>query len=474
MIMLLRRPVVWWSTGFLASGGVAGLMVCLFYGCSSQTLPGPPPTPLAPGSRSEYFVSPQGLATNDGSPERPLDLATALSGQSPVQAGQKIWLRGGTYRGAFVSHLNGSASAPIVVRNYQGERAILDGANPDAVQHGIVLQVVGTHTWFWGLELTFSNPSRAVTTQASAPNGVYANESSDIKFIDMIVHDLPGQGFGVWAESVNVELYGNIIYHNGTNDLDHGIYAQNMTDTKRIEDNIVFEQASHGLHSYGSSNAFLDHLYVSGNVIFNNGLLLGDPQRNILIGGGRVAHDLTLTDNYTYFPPGGGRGSNNIGYAAGCADATITGNAFVGPNALTLVNCTPAMSKNEFVGSIEPPDLPAAFADNTYLPSLPVGLRVVVRPNRYEQGRAHIIVYNWDLQTQISVDLAPSGLRSGQAFEIRDVQNLFSEPLLTGTYAGVPVTLPMTGLRTATPTWSHAVAPRHTLPEFGVFLVLPR
>ena len=75
---------------------------------------------------------------------------------------------------------------------------------------------------------------------------------------------------------------------------------------------------------------------------------------------------------------------------------------------------------------------------------------------------------------QISVDLSASGLRNGQNYEIRDVQNLFDQPVLSGTYTGAPVTLPMTGLRTAIPTWNHAVMPRSTLPEFGVFLVLPR
>jgi FlaA1/EpsC-like NDP-sugar epimerase len=461
-----RRP--WVMTAGL------GLLLVLLANCSKPPSPPATHTPVAPGSRTEYFVAPQGLPTNDGSPERPLDLATALAKASPVQAGQKIWLRGGTYRGGFISSINGGEGSPIVVRNYQGERVILDGSNPDAQAHGIVLDVVGTHTWFWGLELTYTNPTRAITTNASTPNGIYANQSKDVKFINMILHDLPAQGLGLWAESVDVEAYGNIIYYNGTNDLDHGIYVQNMTDTKRIEDNIIFEQASHGLHAYGSSNAYLDHLYVAGNVIFNNGLLRDEPQRNILIGGGRVAHEMTVRDNFTYFPPASAHGSNNLGYAAGCADSIVTGNAFVGPNALTLVNCLPALTKNVFVGSLDPADLPQEFSDNTYLPTLPTGLQVSVRPNRYEPGRAHVIVYNWDLQTQISVDLASAGLRNGQNYEIRDVQNLFEQPILMGTYTGAPVTLPMTGLRTAIPTWNRAVMPRSTLPEFGVFLILPR
>jgi FlaA1/EpsC-like NDP-sugar epimerase len=479
-----RRPLVM-AAGKSSKGrsdvsrglGAAAILLCatsvLVDGCKSNPAP-PTTTTPAPGGRTEYFVSPQGLPTNDGSIARPLDLATVLSKQSPVLPGQKIWLRGGTYQGGFISYVNGAENAPIVVRNYQGERAILDGSNTQAIEHGIVLQVLGTHVWFWGLELTFSNPSRIDTGNPSGPNGVYANESNDVKFINMVVHDVPGQGFGVWSESVNVEVYGNIIYYNGTNGFDHGIYAQNETNTKRIEDNVIFEQASHGLHAYGSTNAYLDHFLVSGNVSFNNGLLIGDPQRNLLIGGGRVAHDLTVTNNFTYFPPASNRGSNNIGYSAGCADATITGNAFVGPNALTLVNCMAMLTNNTFVGSVDPPDLEKRYGDNAYLPSLPTDDRVIVRANRYEPGRANIIVYNWDLETQVAVDLAQTGLRSGQGFEIRDAQDLFDAPVVTGTYTGAPVAVPLTGLHTATPVWNRAVPPRHTAPEFGVYVVFPR
>jgi hypothetical protein len=253
------------------------------------------------------------------------------------------------------------------------------------------------------------------------------------------------------------------------------IYTQNATGTKRIEDNILFGQASHGIHAYGSTEAALDHLYFAGNVAFNNGLLIGEAERNILVGGLRVARDLTVIDNYTYYPPASSRGSNNLGYSAGCADATVTGNYFVGPIALALINCAPQqLARNVLIGGLEPPDLLAGAPDNQVNSSFPRGSHIAVRPNRYQAGRAHIIVYNWDLQSQISVDLSTTGLTSGQRFEIRDVQDLFGAAVASGTYTGAPVMLPMTGLRVAAPVWSQAVPPRHPAPEFAVFVVLPR
>jgi hypothetical protein len=450
---------------------LAGLSGCGGNGPRPQppTPPSPEPQPPPSGAPRTIYVSPQGVSSNDGSQASPLDLATALSGQN-VPPGSTIWLRSGTYRGAFNSRLNGRDDARIVVRASPGERAILDCGT-----RGPVLGVFGAYTTFQDIEVTCSTSSRVDSGQANDPSGIVANESTRVSFINLVVHDMPGQGFGVWTESVEAEVYGTIVYYNGTNHFDHGIYTQNATGTKRIEDNIIFGQASHGIHAFGSEAAALDHLYIAGNVIFNNGLLVGEAERNILVGGGRVVRDLTLIDNFTYYPPASARGANNLGYSAGCVDAKVTGNYFVGPTALVLINCLPAqLNQNVLIGALDPPDLLAANPDNQHSASLPRGARVTVRPNRYQPGRAHVIVYNWDLQPQVSVDLSMAGLGSGQRFEIRDVQDLFGAPLVSGTYSGAPVTLPMTGLRAAQPVWNQGVTPRHTAPEFAVFIVLPR
>ena len=127
------------------------------------------------------------------------------------------------------------------------------------------------------------------------------------------------------------------------------------------------------------------------------------------------------------------------------------------------------------VGGWDPADLPAQYPANTCPAEFDIRCPCGGEdPNRYERGRAHVIVYNWALQSQVAVDLSASGLRSGEQYEIRDIQNLFGTPVATGTFTGAEVVLPMTGLRTALPTWRNAVLPRHTAPEFAVFLVQPR
>jgi hypothetical protein len=424
-------------------------------------------------SGHQYYVAPNGSANNPGTITAPLSLDKALSSSSPAVAGDTIWLRGGTYSGAYVSYLTGSASAPITVRNYQGERVILDANNAAANSAGILLSVFGAYTTFWGLEITDSSPNRVDSGGPDTPNGVYLNSSQSIKFINMIVHDMPGQGMGLWAENTDAEVYGCLVYYNGTNHWDHGIYLQNKTGTKTLKDNILLEQASHGIHAYGSDIAFLDNITLNGNTVFESGGLLGGAERNILLGGLSIAHNPVVTNNYTYFRSA--NGNSNIGYSAGTANAVVTNNYFIAGNVAErfVINAGAQVTGNFFAGSLDPSNLPSVYPSNTYVASKPTsGTSVFVRPNQYETGRANITVYNWGQASSVSANLSSSGLVSGDTFEIRDAFNYFGSPVATGTYTGSAVSIPMGGLSTATPIGNGLVHPAHTAPEFGAFILL--
>src|SRR2546421_3291182 len=81
------------------------------------------------GGGRPHYVAPSGSSAGDGTMGRPWDLATALAGGGGrVAPGDTIWLRGGTYRGALVSSVHGAPGAPVVVRQYRGERAVIDAA----------------------------------------------------------------------------------------------------------------------------------------------------------------------------------------------------------------------------------------------------------------------------------------------------------------------------------------------------------
>ncbi len=103
---------------------------------------------------TDHYVASGGTAGGDGSINNPWDLRTALNQPASVQPGDTIWVRGGTYPSIF-SHLNGTPQSPIIVRNYKDERVTIDGRGDQNA-----FAVDGSYTWYWGLEVMDSNPTR--------------------------------------------------------------------------------------------------------------------------------------------------------------------------------------------------------------------------------------------------------------------------------------------------------------------------
>ena len=415
-----------------------------------------------------YYVAPDGLATNDGSIGSPLSLAAAIGPTSPARPGDTIYLRGGTYVGNFGSDLKGTPQSPIVVRQYPGERATLDANAPPL--YGTALAVRGHDTWFWGFEVTDSHPDRLawrpILVDVTGPR---------IKLINLIVHD-GGGGFGAWSTAPDAELYGSLIYNVGWDDAvtrghGHSIYVQNESGTKLIEDNILYNGFSFGIHAYTEQGA-INNLQFRGNIAFNAGRLsvVSGVKSNLLLGGNQVANDAVIDANVLYYSPGLYGRNMDIGYVKPCNRPLIQNNDAGGANAAISINCSNALvTGNSFYGSV-PDTTPSAYPNNIYHATRPP-THTVVRPNRYENGRGHVAVFNWDLQPFVSVDLSGIGLSPGDRFEVRDAQNYFAGPVHGGVYDGTAVLIPMTGLTAVAPIGNAPIVPPHTGPEFGAFIV---
>lgn len=435
-------------------------------------------------SAAEFFVSPTGtssLEEGTGSRRRPWSLAAALAHPPAVRPGDTIWLEGGSYVGTYLARLTGTREAPIVVRALPGERVTVDGKSSGGEP---ILKVMGAHTWFWGLEVTSSDTSRRSAGDDPQPGDIGRGEGILIvqapgagvgtRFINMVVHDTR-QGFSLWKEAEDAEVYGCLIDHNGwvgpTRGHGHGVYVQNEAGTKLLEDNIVFRNFSHGFHAYGSDAAYLNGIAYVRNTVFSNGEPSGDFARNLLTGGGRVAESPRWEENMTFTPEPWGL--NEIGYDAGCRNASVARNYLVGTGkAIEMKNCAAglAMTGNTFYGLHPPEGLdPAAWAGNTFTDARPTGTKVFVRKNRYEPGRANVTVYAWEARNTIPLD--PSGiLQPGETYEVRDAQNFFGPPVASGVWAGAPITLPLAGLPAAAPVGLTPLAA--TGPLFNAFVLV--
>jgi hypothetical protein len=476
-------------------------------GTSVITVPAPPTQP-PPVTHAGYYVAPTGSAGNTGQINSPWSLAHALSHPAAVQPGDTIWLRGGTYKvGALSSTLTGTAASPIILRQYPGERASIDGH----------WTVKGGYTWFWGFE--------SLNSTLTDPEYMGFNVlAPGIRLINLVIHDPAGNGIGIWSEAPNGEVYGCLVYNTGRVGSQptthaHGIYFQNATGTKRLVDNIVFNNYAHNFHGY-TQGAALNNLYLEGNVSFNAGSYIGYGGREYLVGGYAPVQNLTFTGNYSYradqlqntfgYPDGalnptGSLFTNN--YLTGVVQlfnfsgATFTGNtlvnaqweaAWVGvPNSAALANFTWNSNTYRRPGAGDafatitgaPPGVVdvQSFAEwqsdngfdanSDFQQAAPTGQVIRVRPNQYEPGRANVIVYNWSGAATASVNLS-NVLQPGDQFEVREVQNYFGTPAISGTYGGGAVALPMTAVTPPPPLGLTDFPALSTGTTFHVFVVL--
>ena len=461
--------------------------------------------------RQGYYAAPDGSSSADGSYARPWTLATALGGgNGSVQPGDTVWLRGGTYRGAFTSTLTGLSGAPIVVRQYPGERAIIDGAGDSRS----TFRVNGEHSVFWGFEVTYSDPQRSFPayTRHARPNTV-VNSANHTRFINLVIHD-GGVAFYNYPSAYDVEIAGCIIYNNGWQGTDrghgHALYLKSNVGPVIARDNVMFNQYGYGIHIYtNAGGGSLNNIQLEGNVAFNNGTLsTNSTSSNILIGGEVAARSIVLRDNMTYFSPGVSGSNVKIGYGAvRNGDVVVEGNHAVGGSTVLEVRywSSASVASNTLVGAARVVDVVSSggqqWSSNMHhrdpgstswrhssasytfsgwrsatglgssdqgSSSTPSGTRVVVRRNPYEAGRANITVYNWARQGSVSADL--SGILTvGDRYSVYNVLDL-AQPVSTGTYGGGSITLPLNVVPAVTAIGGSSRAPSTDV-EFTTFIV---
>ncbi len=429
--------------------------------------------------------------------------------------GDTVWLRGGTYLGAFSETVSGVAGKPIVFRQYPGERAVIDAVNVPGGGPS-VLRVGGNYTVFWGFEITNSNPVRTSTlTTHDARPPVIANYGSHTKYYSLIIHD-GGVAYYSEATTSDVEVTDCILYNNGWQGPDrghgHALYFKSNTGPVTARDNIVFDQFGYGIHIYSDpGTGQLNNIWLDGNVSFNNGTLATNSQSaNILMGGGDRADGDVMSNNYTYFSPGVsgtnvlvGLGSTQNGsvqvtngYHVGgstvlqmgyWSSATVSGNTMVGSGQMVSVadNAVSPWSwgghqyyasgtANAWAylgGSYSLPGFQSASGlgkSDVSMGGTPA-TKIVVRQSPVETGRANIIVYNWGQQGSASVDLTGI-VPAGAKYQVHNVQDLFGVPVASGTGPSI-VNLSLAAVPAATPIGMSPGAAPSTGSAFQVFVV---
>lgn len=481
----------------------------------------------------QYFVSIVGNAMNSGSLISPWDLQTALNHPASVMPGDTIWLRQGIYTGHFISKLKGISSQYIYLIQFPGERATIQDNRQYA--SGATLQVEGEWAIYKDFEVSNITIDRSSTGPFSfRPMGLQILAPHS-KFINLIIHDT-GHGIGFWEEAIDSEIYACIIFNCGTqNEVTkytthgHGIYAQNTKGLKVIKNNIIFNQFGFGIHLYpnpGQVNGFL----LEGNTIFNCGILTQDTVRfnNILattyspytLENIQLIGNLSYDSRKQFYYSSIYQANIFLGAADVISDQLIVKDNFFLSNAragAAIINWKSVeffnnslFHKNGIIGLLVPSGILSTryhWNENNYFsggnnlsfsyqssPNLnfttwqqeskldaqstfnldsPKNLEIIYQKNKYDTGRCHILIYNWNLLPFVNLDLSKSGLINGQKYKIKDVQNYFGNSLFNGVYDELNpyFNLSSLGLITQAPIGKSALM--NTAPEFISLIIIP-
>lgn len=473
-----------------------------------------------PAGATDLYVAPDGTSSGPGTLTQPYDLKTALSG-SVGRAGDTFWLRGGTYSlGHVDTRIHGEPEKPIAFRQMPGEKARVDGSFT-------VWNSIG-HVIFRDFELFNSDPKRVSSQLAMgfSPTDIQIiagiqSYAPNFSFINLVIHDQTRHGIYVAQQSSGNLIYGCLIFNNGWRSPDnaegHSLYIQGSSGLREVSDNILLNSAGVGMHVYENGGPPLVGVTIDGNVVFNAGTLQnvrsyqdwvigvdspsprsdqivfknnmgyrhpGSPAYSrVEMGRQRVNGSLTMTDNYMPL----GLLMNNWTLA------TVTGNTFAPRNSDHAVDLQQgavelsAAWDNSFYSTTtsgrdfrhnstaytfsEWKSVTGFDSSSTDAAGSLTGSNVFVRPNLYEAGRANVIVYNWNNLSAVSVDVS-GVLAAGTAYEVRNAQDFFAAPVLSGIFDGQPLQLPMTGLTVAAPVGG-MLTPPPTGPTFNVFVLLP-
>jgi len=471
---------------------------------------------------NDLYVSPAGTPSGPGTMAQPYDLATALAGQLG-QPGDTFWLRGGSYViGHVDTKIEGAPGQPITFRQLPAEWARIDGSLTFYESMGnVVLR---------DFELYSSDTNRLSAQMGAgfAPTDIrpvigIACFSPNFSFINLVVHDHTRSGIYISEVSTNTRVYGCVLYNNGWASPDnaegHSCYVQSRIGTRELADNVAFNAAGVNFHIYENhSGGRLTGVTLDGNVAFHAGALQAVRRYQDWIVGVDLpaisADKIVLKNNMGYLPPASAAqdqvqiGRDGINGSVALLNnylplglsmnnwtiAAVAGNLFAAGSRNYIVNLDQSQvslaaawngnsyfrseTAGAFMGNSVEKDFPdwqnatGYDRNSSYVVGQPGGTRVFIRPNRYEPGRANLIVYNWNNLDTVPVDVS-SVLTAGSAYEVRNAADFFAAPVLSGVFDGQPLSLPMTGLTVAAPN-GPLLTPPPTGPAFNVFILLPR
>ncbi len=261
--------------------------VTVEYSGKKWAFPRPVVSPWAyQAAGTSYWVSPDGDDGNPGSAERPFCTIRKAIGRAV--AGDVVYLKAGRYVEDVLITRSGDEKKPIILSCAPGELGKVIVTPPKEYVEknpgGAVITVKGAqYVWINGLVIegpkgrpeapkkdTYG--ANGVTWRDKAGKGCRATNNVVYRNVHCGLKEMHHGGTDILIES-------NIIFDNGTETHDHGIYMP--ADDVTINGNIIFDSAGYGIHAYEKPK----RLTITRNICFGNkagGIIIGGSDCKVL------------------------------------------------------------------------------------------------------------------------------------------------------------------------------------------------
>jgi len=334
------------------------------------------------------------------------------------------------------------------------------------------------------------------TTTPIRGSAIYTQNDTNLtrKIRDVISFRNFNNGVKPYTESGKVDNYhieGTIGFKNHANPIivssGSAFPAQNL----KVINNFTYEEEDHSNSVVSLGNAFVDTinngLLIEGNYFVSTGTGGGGPlivsqwdnlsvQNNTIVT--RYTTNISETPRLFSFM----HSDNDIGFS--WDNNTYFGGRDESIGTDNLINIfydfTLTYTIDQVLYSlIGWQDYITADLNSTWTRNYPTENVIFVRPNLYERGRGHIVIYNWEGLDDVWVDISDLGLDQGEEFEVRDAENFYGPAVWEGFYSHTDSKIPL-------PMNLTAVAPivgnithmdndlSHTSNRFSTFVVLKK
>lgn len=425
---------------------------------------------------------------SDGSVGNPFhNLKTALQ-NSLLKAGQTVYLRNGTH---LLTADIAIAANNITLKSYPGENAVIDFQTSD-------IAVNGNNIRFENLELMSSDTNRQSAFNGDVLPDILRGSlnvyGANFEMVGCRLHDLAS--FGFWGDGAGGLVDSCDLYNFGALQLsgegwNHLCYTQNSSGIKTIRNCIFGQTFAFGIHAYEIVNTLVG--YRVENCILSHA--------RQLFGGLNGADDIQLNNCATWAcSPQFGYANNingamSIGnsYCVGgatwfqvdnWADVDIQNNVFISSGSRQAVyykHSSPIeiWNNNTYRGTNSFELSPSIYnfsawqalgydASSNFNASLPTTSIIKIIPCNSGRRVAHIAVYNWQNDTNVSIDLSSLGLANGN-YNLRNAYDPLND-IRAITYTGSPINVDMT-TRTIVKPIGHATALATVDNKFGAWIL---